>query len=266
MASKTFKAILGTVAVLACGGVAVAVRLDNAHMRQQLARLNGQRQQAERLHEDNRQVQAILARAQADAADGARVIHADLVRAQTEVEELERKARASYAQKGQVAAQDAENLANNRDPEKGLMRLEQFQNMGQTTPSAAFQTFVWAAMKGEDATLAGLIVLDGAAHERGMAVVAALPEESRAKYSTPEKLAALFFAAALTAQPAAQIVEVVQTDAQHAVVAVRGLTDKIQKVPLQLGPQGWQIVVPPGMVDMLGKWALGGAKTSPPAK
>ena len=265
MASKAFKVIVGTVVVLVVGGALVVVRLDNIHMRQKIVRLNGERQQAERLREDNRQVQAILARAEADAGDGARAIHADLMRAQTEVEELERKARASHAEMERAAAQDAENLANNRDPEKGLMRLEHFQNKGQATPAAAFQTFVWAAMKGEDATLANMFALDGAAHERGMAVVAALPEESRAKYSTPEKLAALFFAAALTAQPAAQIVEVVQTDAQHAVVAVRGLTDKVQKVPLQLGAQGWQIVVPPGMVDMLGKWALGGSK-APTAK
>jgi hypothetical protein len=142
------------------------------------------------------------------------------------------------------------------------MRLEHFQNKGQATPAAAFQTFVWAAMKGEDATLAGMIALDHAAREKGTAVVAALPEETRTKYPTPEKLAALFFAAALTGQPSAQVLDVSFPDAQHATVQVRGLTDKTQKIPMQLGPQGWQIVVPVGMAERLGGWALGGASSS----
>src|SRR4051812_35361879 len=90
MASSAFKIVLGTVAVLAFGGVMVAVRLDNAHIGQQLARLHGQRQQAERTRAENHQLQEIITRAKADAADGARAIHADVVRARTEVDELER--------------------------------------------------------------------------------------------------------------------------------------------------------------------------------
>lgn len=263
MASKTFKIVLGAVAILAFGGVMIAVRIDNSHLRQQLARLHGQRQQAERMRNENRQLAEIVARAQVDTADGAQAIHADLLRARTEVEELERKARAMFAQMRATSAQDAENLAINRDPEKGLMRLEHFQNKGAATPAAAFQTFVWAAMKGEDATLAGMITMDSAAREKGMAVVAALPEETQAKYPTPEKLAALFFAAALTGQPSAQILEVSQSDSQHAIVQVRGLTGKVQKVPMQLGAQGWQIIVPVGMTERLGGWVLGGAPTPP---
>jgi hypothetical protein len=262
MVSRTFQVILSTVAVLAFSGAMVAVRLDNAHVRRQIARLHGQRQQAERLRDDNRQLQEIIARAQADTADGARAIHADLVRARMEVEDLERTARASHAQMRAASAHDAEHLANNRDPEKGLMPLEHFQNKGQATPAAAFQTFVWAAMKGEDATLAGMIAMDNAAREKGKAVVAALPEETRSKYPTPEKLAALFFAAALTGQPSAQVLDVSFPDTQHATVQVRGLTDRTQKIPMQLGAQGWQIVVPAGMAERLGGWALGGASPS----
>lgn len=259
MASRSFKIVLGTVAVLAFGGAMVAVRLDNAHVRQQLTRLHGQRQQAERVREDNRRLREIVARTQADTADGARAIHAHLVRARTEVGDLERRARASHAQMQAASAQDVENLARNRDPERGLMRLEHFQNQGQATPAAAFQTFVWAAMKGEDTTLAGMIAMDSAARETGMATVAALPKETREKYPTPEKLAALFFAASLTGQPSAQVLEVSFLDAQRATVHVRGLSDKTQKIPMQLGPQGWQIAVPAGMAEKLGNWATGGA-------
>lgn len=261
MASRTFNVFLGTVAVLACGGAIVAVRLDNTRVRRQLARLHGEHQQAERVRADNRELQDLVSRAQTDTADGAGAIRADLVRARSEVEELERKAQAAYARLRATAAQDAENLANNRNPAAGLVRLEHFQNQGQATPAAAFQTFVWAAMKGQDATLAGMIAMDSAAREKGMAVVAALPGEMQATYPTPEKLAALFFAAALTGQPSAQILEVSQPDSQHAVLQVRGFTDKVEKIPMQRGAQGWQIVVPAGMTEKLGAWALGAAST-----
>jgi len=109
--------------------------------------------------------------------------------------------------------------------------------------------------------LASMIAIDGAAREKGLAVVATLPDAARSKYPTPEKLAALFFAAGLTTQPSAQITEVSLKDAQHAVVVVRGLTDKTQKVPLQLGAQGWQVAVPEKMVEALGKWAVGNSPT-----
>jgi hypothetical protein len=258
MASRAFTVVLGTVVVLAFGGAIIAVRLDNAHVRRQLDRLNGQRQRAERMRVDNRQLQEIITRVQADTADGARAIHDDLVRARAEVEELERKARVNHTQMRTQAAQDAENLANNRDPEKGLMRLEHFRNKGRATPVAAFETFVWAAMNGEDATLADMIAMDSVAREKDMAVIATFSEETRAKYPTPEKLAALFFAGTLTAQPAAQVSNVSFSDAQHATVQVRGLTDRTQKIPMEFGSQGWQIVVPVGMAEKLRAWALGG--------
>lgn len=257
MASRAFKVVLGTLVVVAAAGTIATVRLDNARMRRQLARLNGERELAERRREDNRQLQEIVTRAQADRSDGARALQADVVRARAEVEELERKARVTHAQLRTEAAQDAANLAENRDPEKGLMRLEHFENKGQSTPVAAFQTFVWAAMKGEDATLASMIGMDEEAREKGLAVVAALPEEMKAEYSSPEKLAALFFAAALTSQPSAHVLKVSFSDAEHATVEVRGLTDKTQKIPMQRASEGWQIVVPAKMVEKLGGWALG---------
>ena len=258
MASKTFKVLIGTMLGLAVGGTCVVVYFDNIRLRQRIAEARNQSRQVARLREDNRQTQQLLGRVQVGESEGAQAIHAEVVRVRSQVEELERKARADYAQVRMQAAQDAENLVSNRDPEKGLVRLEYFKNVGQATPSAAFQTFVWAAMKGEDARLAGMIALDAAAREKGLAVVAALPEEARAKYPTLEKLAALFVAAALTAQPAAQISEVVLQDPQHAVLVVRGLTDKPQKIPLQLEPQGWQVTVSAGMAENLGRWATGG--------
>jgi len=245
---------------LAVGMASVALlRMDTRRLRQRIADVRREKEQSERLRADNQQARAVLSRTRADRDDGARAVHEEVVRLRGEVADLEKRAEESRAKVTAQQQADAEALASNRDPQKGLMRLENFKNVGQVTPGAAFQTFVWAAMKGEDATLAGMIAFSGAALDKGEAVVAALPDAARAKYLTPERLAALFFADALTGMSAAQIVGVAQPDAEHAVVTVRGLTDKEQRVPLQLGASGWQIVVPEGMVGKLAGWARGGA-------
>lgn len=258
MASKTFKLLVGAILGGAAVTFLVVTQLANIRLSRQITAARSRSQQVARLRESNWQNQQLLARMQASGSEGAQAVHEEAVRVKAEVQELERKARADYAQVRMQTAQDAEQLVNGRDPEKGLVRLENFRNVGQATPSAAFQTFVWAAMKGEDARLAGMIVMDAAAREKGLAVVAALPEEARAKFPTPEKLAALFFVSALTGMPSAEIVEILQNDPQHAVLTVRGLTDKTQKIPMQLEAQGWQVVVPVGMAEMLGRWAVGG--------
>ncbi|HWA24946.1 MAG TPA: hypothetical protein VG734_04655 [Lacunisphaera sp.] len=258
MASTTFKIIAGTVTVVALGVGVVALHLDNARLRPRIDRLKSQRAEAERLRADNRELQAIISGSGTGTAAGVPAIRADLPRARVEVQELERKAREDYIQTQAIAARDAQNLAANRDPERGLVRLEYFENKGRATPAGAFQTFVWAAMRGEDGVLADMITLDDQARARGMVMLAGLSDEVRAKYPTPEKLAALFFADALTAQPSAEVLEVSFPDARNAVVRVRGLADQPQKIPMQYGPSGWQIVVPSGMVEKLGGWVKGG--------
>lgn len=258
MPSKPFKIILGVMIIVVSGVAIAVVRLDNNRLRKRIVEARTQEKQVVRLRDENRQTRELVTRVQADASDGARAIHDDVVRARAEVQELERKATAGYAQLQAQTAQDAANLANNRDPEKGLTRLEHFQNRGHATPAAAFQTFVWAALEGADDRLAAMIAFNGEARAEAEEMMRALPEGVRAKYPTPEKLAALFFAAMFTAQPSAQIAGVVQQDAQHAVVTVRGLTDKAQKIPMTLEGQNWQVAVPPGFATTLGRWARGG--------
>jgi hypothetical protein len=53
---------------------------------------------------------------------------------------------------------------------------------------------------------------------------------------------------------AAQIVDVAMKDDQSAIVVVRGITSREQKIPMQLGPAGWQITMPEGMARGLEGW------------
>ena len=172
--SKIFQAcLLGLLLVVSTVGT-VLVRLDNARLRTRIADVRKQTARTVRLRDENQRNKDLLARAAADEVDGARAVHTDLVHFQAEVSALEKRAEEEWRQVRAQAAKDVEDLVNNRDPERGMTRLENFRNVGQNTPGAAFQTFVWAAMKGEDEKLAGMITFSGAAREKAEAVVAAL--------------------------------------------------------------------------------------------
>lgn len=243
---------------------AVVLRLDKARLRKNLAAAERGKVQAVQLRTENERTRALLAQTATTSAESARAVEADLQRLRGEVAALEKSAQARAGTAQAQAQGDAPALEQNRNPEAGLMRLEHFGDAGQASPAAAFQTFVWAAMRGEEAKQAGMIAFAGAGRAAVEAIVAALPEADRAKYSTPEKLAALFFADAFTQMQAAHVTNVTLTDPQHAVVSVRGLTPREQKIPLQLGPDGWQIAVPENMSRGLEGWVK--RKTGQPAK
>ena len=251
--SKPFQILMLVFFMLASAAGILIVRADNAQSRKRIADARRQSAQVRLLREDNQRVQALVTRAETDQGDGARAIHVDVVRAREEVSALESRTQETRAQLRVQASKDAANLANNRDPAKGMTRLEYFQNVGRATPPAAFQTFVWASLNGEDEKLTSMITFSEAEREKAEAVVAALPEEARKKYPTPERLAVLYFGLMLTELPAAEIAGVSFQDSQHAIVSVRGFTEKIDKVQMQLSSQGWQVVVPASTTERLGR-------------
>jgi hypothetical protein len=264
MISRGLKVAL--VMLVVVGGIVtfVGFRLANNKLRQRMDALRQSQVESERLREGNRRTKALLAQGAGDKDAAADAIQAEVGRLRREVDELEKRAVEKREQRTAQMAADAEALANNRDPAQGLTRLEHFRDVGVATPAAAFQTFVWAAIVGADEKLAELIAFPGDGRREAMEIVAGLTDTDRAKYPTPEKLAALFFADAFTSMSAAQIIDVAMADAQHAIVRVRGLTTKEEKIPLQLGASGWQVVVPEAMVGKLKSWAQPAAR--PPAK
>jgi hypothetical protein len=264
MISKGLKISLLVVLLSAGALVAVMLRLDNARLRRNLAVSERNKQQATQLREDNERARALLAQTETTGSDAARAVQRDVERWRGEVAALE-KAAIQNAQAQQAGARgDASSLEQNRDPEAGLTRLENFHDAGQATPGAAFQTFVWAALKGDETKQADMISFADTSRATAEAILAALPEPDRLKFPTPEKLAALFFADAFTQMQAAHVTGVTLTDAQHAMVVVRGLTPREQKIPMQLGPNGWQIAISESMARVLDGWTQ--RKLRPPAK
>lgn len=122
--------------------------------------------------------------------------------------------------------------------------LGAFRNLGRGTPEAAFETILWAVVKGDDATMIGTLSLTGEARAKAEAILARRPEATRTQYGTPEKLVGLFFSAGiLVGADSFQIVGEERTDPTHATLHVQA-DGKADTFPMVLGADGWQLVVP----------------------
>jgi hypothetical protein len=246
MLSKPLKlTLLGLCVVLGVGGIFV-VREDNDRLRRRLAEQRQQDTQVARLREENRGTKELIARFEAGEAEGARALRAELARAREEVARLEKGAVVADEQKRAQLAREAQELVGNRDPERGVTRLEHFRSVGQATPTAAVQTLVWAGLKGDEATLGQLVELTPEARARAEAIIARLPESERASW-TPEKISGLFVTALVVDVPALRILETkLDAAGQRAKVTLQfpeHAKHTTQAVPMSRGPEGWRLVI-----------------------
>ena len=224
------------------------LRQNSSRLRDELAGLKQQGRTLESWREENRRMRTLIAQVQRNDADAARAIQADLAEARQEIAELERRAKAASANDagGSVVAEA------NRDPEKALTRLEYFQNVGQATPAAAFQTLVWAAMKDDEVALRDLCYLDDATRQKAQALLASLPEAAREKYPNPESLIALAVAGELMKGSVLQIEGYTAMDSSTVRLTVRAGPDgKEAKLPMRQSGDRWQFVVPEKAVDAI---------------
>jgi hypothetical protein len=251
--SRSFKVVIVALVVLIGGGSLSVLHLQNAQTRERLGQLRARQHEAERLREENVQLQHVIAQSAANTDAAARVFHEELVQARATLAELEAKASARHAQMTAQAARDTAALDANRDPTTGLVRLEHFRNVGQATASDAFQTMVWATYTGDDAAFANVCVLSKETRARAEALIQRLPEESRASW-TPEKLAQLWVTGVTLELSAAQIVGEQLEDPEHMAVSVRGTrSDQTGKFKFIRAPSGWKAVIPPKAIDMVEK-------------
>jgi hypothetical protein len=240
MALRLFK-IGMLLALVVTGGVGIlSVRRDNERLRRRAADAQRQREQIVQLRDANARAENRTAAAALSDASAKAAAHAELLRLRGEVAELE----ARGAARPTKAKTDATTLAANRDPEKDFVLVENFSNVGRGTPSAAFQTLVWAATKGDDRALASGLTLDGKAREQIEGMLAALPEAAHAKYPNAESVAALFFANLVTGHAAARVLGQDVTDPQHATVTIA--FDRMsagRPLAVRWTANGWQLAV-----------------------
>jgi uncharacterized protein HemX len=252
---------VGLLFALLAAGI-VVLKKQNAGLRERLAGLSSQNRQVNALREENERLRDLATRVRKDETDAARVVSIELQQAKGELASLEKRAKDLREQHLVRVATEA----NNRDPERGMTRLEFFQNVGRSTPAAALQTLVWAALKGDDAALASSLSVTGTAREKAEALLARLPENQRMKFHSPESLAALAIVGDILKTEALEVKGVTMTDATHATLALRRPDSaKEAKIPMLLGAEGWRVVVPERAVDGLVR-RLGEAGAEPEKK
>lgn len=245
------------VAVVAGAGIFGLMRLHQKTIRLEadLARLKhstaAQSENSERdtLREENRRLAVLLAQTRRGEGKSPDAIHAELEQARSELAVLERRAQESAAN----AAQRAATAVENRDPERGMARLEYFQNVGRATPVTALQTIVWAALHGDNATLVDALALTDLARQKAAELLASLPVEARRKYPTAESLAALVVAGEIVDTAAVKVVGVRFADSRHATIDALRLqaADRALSVRMELGADGWRMEVSDRIMDTL---------------
>ena len=254
-------ALLFIVAAMIVDGI--YLRRENAKLRIRAGELRHRNETVVHLTEENQRTREFLTQTKSDAAEAAQALHADVLHMRADVSDLEERAHVVFAQKSAAAAE----LAASRDPEKAMTRLENFQNVGRTTPASAVQTLIWAAVKNDEPTLAGIFFVTGDAKEKIEALFARLPSSAREKYPTLQSVASLLVSQEILRVDAAQIISTTQLGSDHAFVTVRGGgSDDEAKVPMELGPDGWRVLVPGKLVTLLEKRLAPPPSTPPPKK
>jgi hypothetical protein len=249
--SPVFKIVL-LVAIGVFGATALTLlHLDNRRLRRVITARQETTRPAAALREENAVLKKLVDDSQRNAASAAENVHADLQRAQFQIAQLEKQAEVQRTEKAQRDERLATMLATNRDPLRGFVRLEHFQNQGQSTPSAAFQTMVWAALKGEDAALANICKMSNMTRIQAEALIARLPHDGEEQW-TPAKLAALWVDSALLEVSALQITGESRVDPEHAIVTVRAPDmEKDEKIKLNLTPSGWKVMLPTNAIEKI---------------
>jgi len=152
-------------------------------------------------------------------------------------------------------------------PETGMTAVEDFQYAGRATPTAAFQTFVWAALSGNDTELANTLALRGTGREKMVELWASLPPESRTKFPTPESIPATYAAEQMIRKlQSIRFLETRMTDENHADLLMRitnrsGRTSDQDPLPLIREGGEWRVLLPDNMVEIIRK-KLGGQTTA----
>jgi hypothetical protein len=251
MTTKSF-AIIATVLLSVSGAAIIGLQRYSRQLRGKIENLSFPSKQAPRLREENQRLKRIVEQTQQSGAAAEQAMAVELEKARTELRELQLARERQVTEKHSRAKADVEFLNANRNPENGPVRIENFQNLGRETPSAAFQTLVWAAITGDDEALAKTIVVEGTARAQLEELLSSLPSEARAKYPTPEKLVALVLTGELFKSAAAEIRGQTNENSDRTILTVRlGENQREAKIPLQRTPDGWRLSVSDEQVQKL---------------
>jgi hypothetical protein len=127
-----------------------------------------------------------------------------------------------------------------------------YRDEGQGTPTGALQTFAWACDHGDAPRMEKLIVFDPAARTKAVAHLNSLPADARARWTTPEAMAAALLVADGMDHPwpSAAILQLAQTEQispERVVLHLQGASR--DRAEYQKTAEGWKYAISEPMVD-----------------
>jgi len=231
--------LVGVVAALIHGA------RSNDRLRAEIAALRLASGAFDELRNENRR----LATAAAGRGETARAEHDELVRLRAQLS-------AWRGQLDGLAARPAP-TARVQPTQSTPAPMPPWQNKGRGSAAAVFETGNWAQWHGDvDAALATFVFEDEAKTKLD-ALFAAQPESDRARYGTPERMAAMLAMEATTGTWSPMQIQIVEhpQDAENADVTLKmhvaeGI-DREKTLHARRFPDGWKMVLPTEQVDML---------------
>lgn len=246
-AGKKSFAVLGTLIVATISVLGWQHRQSNG-LREEVVRQRAGAQEQARLQAENRQLIAAQMTEPELADLIARRMVGDQLRAQLAT--MQRREAASPPAAVAEAKVEILSLIGNS------VAARLWQNAGQATPAAAFQTTLWASATGDIDALAGLLAFDADAGREAAATFDRLPGPVQNELGTPERLIAL-----LTAMDVplgrASIVGQFSTPTETKVAAqLIDAEGKLKHAVFSLRADGerWRLVVPAEVVRKYAGW------------
>ena len=253
-AGKLKNGIFSILIVAAGVTVIVLQQRDTTALRGEIEQLRGQKQENARLSEENRRLTGDLAQAVAEAGV-ARDEHAELVRLRAEVDALKK----ASARAGAAGVEKA----------SAMVPVAAMGNAGRATPRAAGQTEAWAMRRGDIDTVASLITFGPEERAKMEALVAALPDNLREQYGTPERLMALLMTGMPRPVAAVQVVDEAEDGPddyiQHVQLQYADGRTRTDELSFHREAEGWSLVMSPAIVDRAVAALKNGPPPSPPA-
>jgi hypothetical protein len=146
--------------------------------------------------------------------------------------------------------------------EDGPFPATEWAYAGRATPKASFESVLWAAAHGEIDRLASLLDLDGDARASVDALFGRLPPASQQEYGSPQRVVATLVAGNFPKDASAMTLLRAEKSGQAAQLAVRldhaDGTSRTHIYQFRQAADGWQLVVPPGVLAGYEKALQGG--------
>ena len=250
MTAKRFVICLASLAISTGGTGYFLLKKDNIQLRQAIEKVRLERKRIQLQSEATAPGRNGETQPEITPLPASRELDQQVAAVRQEAASLERRAEEQRLNNLTKDREGALALATNHDPTKGLILIENCANVGRASPAQAFQTFVWAAVKGDDDAMAASLLLDAEARN----VAAALGEKARAltkanTFSTPEKTAGLLVSDAILNVAALQITKESADDATHVKLFITANSGDTAMLPMQLGANGWQVAVSEPMLQ-----------------